>query len=134
MDITWNTGTTSRFPALWLRVLGPSKALEEGGCRPRLPSPVGKDPRSGVECLTQGEKRVRDQYRVGLIDIMIEFMEEDWLLDVPTSLLREMVEYVEVELQRESLAAGTLAAKESRDDATAESSDDGTLIDEDVAE
>lgn len=87
-----------------------------------------------MECLTQGEKRVRDQYRVGLIDIMIEFMEEDWLLDVPTSLLREMVEYVEVELQRESLAAGTLAAKESRDDATAESSDDGTLIDEDVAE
>lgn len=133
VDITWNTGTTSRFPALWLRVLGPAKALEQGRYHPRLPSPAGKDPRSGVEHLTQGEKRVRDQYRVKLIEIMTEFMEEDWLLDVPTSLLREMVEYVEVELQRESLAAEALAAKETRDDATAESSDDDTLIDEDVA-
>ena len=133
VDITWNTGTTSRFPALWLRVLGPTKALEQGRYHPRLPSPVGKDPRSGVEHLTQGEKRVRDQYRERLIDIMTEFMDEDWLLDMSTSLLREMVEYVEVELQRESLAAEALAAKETRDDAAAESSDDGTLIDEDVA-
>ena len=133
VNITWNTGTTSKFPALWLRVLGPTKALEQERYHPRLPAPSGKDPRSGVEHLTLGEKRVRDQYRVKLMEIMTEFMEEDWLLDVPTSLLREMVEYVEVELQRESVAAEVLAAKETRNecDATAELSDADTLIDED---
>lgn len=30
VDITWNTGTRSQYPALWLRVLGPTKALGQG--------------------------------------------------------------------------------------------------------
>ena len=133
VDVTWNTGTTSCFPALWLRVWGPEKALGEDRESPRLPSPRGKDPRSGVEQLTQGEKKVKDEYRGRLIEIMTEFMDEDWLEDVPTSLLRGMVEYVEVELQSESFAAEALAEEESRDDAAAESSGGDTLIDEDVA-
>lgn len=128
--ITWNTGTTSQFPALWLRVLGPRKALERERCLPRLPTPVGKNPRSGVEQLTLVEQNVRDGYRMGLIEVMEQFMEEAWLLDMPTSLLREMVKYTELYLQSEAVTTQASAAEASENDAIAGSDDEESLIDE----
>lgn len=105
VDITWNTGTVSHFPALWLRVLGPTKALEQDLDRARLPVLGGGNPRSGVGQLTLDEKNVAERYRGMLMETMKEYIDEDWLIQAPTSLLREMVRYVEVELQNEPVAA-----------------------------
>ena len=135
VDITWNTGTTSRYPGLWLRVLGPTKAWEQGRYCPRLPAPGGKNPWSGVVQRTLDEKRVADRYRAMLVETMMEYMDKGWLLDVPTSLLREMVEYVDVESQRSnSVAAQGLAVEVFQNDGKAGSSDEDSLIDEAVVQ
>ncbi len=132
--MTWNTGTTTRFPALWLRVLGPTKGLEgreeEGEGEARLPTPGGKNPRSGVGELTVDEKRVRDRYREMLVDVMKEYVEEEWLLEVPTSLLREMVDFVGVEIRSKSVARQASAAGGSQNAATVDLSDKDSLVDE----
>lgn len=136
VNITWNTGTTSQFPALWLRVMGPTRALEPERSEPRLPEPGGMSPRSGVGQLTLDQKSVRDRYRNLIIEMMKEYMEENWLLDAPTSLLREMLEYVQVALQRESLPAQVSAVEELGNivSAFSSSSDENSLIDEETDE
>lgn len=96
--------------------------------------PGGKDPGSGVGQLTWGEKRVRVEYRGMLIDTMKGYMEEEWLLEVPTPLLREMVEYVEVDIQSKNVAASLPVAEASRNDTAGHSSDEDSLIDEEVDE
>lgn len=117
VDITWNTGTTSQFPVLYLRVFGPTKALEQERWETQLPEPSGRNPRSGVEQLTLDEKRVADRYRAMLIETMKEYMDEDWISEVPTSLLREMLKYVEIELQSRAVAAQAPGAEASQNDA-----------------
>ena len=134
LDITWNTGTTSQFPALYLRVLGPTKALEQERFEKQLPEPSGRNPRSGVEQLTLDEKRVADRYRAMLTETMKEYMDEDWISEVPTSLLREMLRYVEIESQSRATAAQAPVAEASQNDATTNSSGDDSLIDEEVIE
>ena len=97
--------------------------------------PGERNPRSGVGWLTLGEKRVRDEYRALLIETLKEYMEEEWLLEVPTPLLREMVEYVELDIQSKNVAASSSpAAEASQNDATADSGDEDSLIDEDEIE
>ena len=130
MDITWNTGTTSPFPALWLRVSGPTEALEQERCEEQLPEPSGRNPRSGVGQLTLDEKRVADRYRAMLMEIMKEYMDEEWIQELPTSLLRETVRYVAVEVQSKPVAAQASVAETFQNDGTAESSGDDSLIDE----
>ena len=118
VDITWNTGTTSQFPALLLRVFGPTKALGQEQCEERLPELGGRNPWSGVGQLTLNEKRVADRYRTMLIDRIKGYMDEEWIPTAPTSLLKEMVRYVEIEIQNEPVAAQTPAAKASQNDTT----------------
>ena len=130
MNITWNTGTTSQFPALWLRVLGPSKALEQARRERQLPVPGGKNPRSGVEQLTLDEKRVAHRYRAMLMEVMKGYMGNDWLEEAPTSVLREMVRYLRVEEQSQSVTAQAAAAEVMTGATTADYSDDDSLIDE----
>ena len=127
VDITWNTGTTSQFPGLWLRVFGPTKALAQDRPEQLLPEPGGRNPRSGVEQLTLDEKRVADRYRAMLMETMKEYMDEDWISEVPPPLLREMVRYVEVELQSKPVAS---VAEVSQNDVTPHSSGDDSWIDE----
>ena len=117
VDITWNTGTTSQFPALLLRVFGPTKALGQEQCEERLPELGGMNPWSGVGQLTLNEKRVAARYRTMLIDRIRGCMDEEWISTAPTSLLKEMVKYVEIEIQNEPVAAQTPAAKASENDA-----------------
>ena len=130
MNITWNTGTTSQFPALWLRVLGPRTALEQACREQQLPVPGGKNPQSGVEQLTLDEKRVARRYRAMLMEVMKVYMGDDWLEEAPTSLLREMVRYSRVEEQSQSVTAQAAAAEAMKGAATADLSDDDSLIDE----
>ena len=130
VDITWNTGTTSQFPALLLRVFGPTKALGQERCEEQLPELGRGNPRSGVGQLTLDEKRVADRYRAMLTDKIKGYMDEEWILTAPTSLLKEMVRYVEIEIQNESVATPTPAAEVSHNDAKVRSSSDDLLIDE----
>ena len=130
MEITWNTGTTSQFPALLLRVFGPTKALGQQWCEERLPELGGRNPRSGVGQLTLDEQRVADRYRTMLMDRMKGVMDEEWIPTAPTSLLKEMVRYVEIEIQNEPVAAQTVAAKVSHNDAAVRSSRDALFIDD----
>ena len=132
VDITWNTGTTSQFPALLLRVFGPTKALGQERCEEQLPELGRRNPRSGVGQLTLDEKRVADRYRAMLMDRMKGYMDEDWIPTAPTSLLKEMVRYVEIEIQNEPVAAQTPAAEASQNGAAFRSSSDDLLIDEEV--
>ena len=132
VDITWNTGTTSQFPALLLRVFGPTKALGQERCQERLPELGGRNPRSGVGQLTLDEKRVADRYRAMLIDRIKGYMDEEWISTAPTSLLKEMVRYMEIEIQNEPMAAHTPAAEVSHNDAAVRSSSNDLLIDEEV--
>ena len=132
VDITWNTGTTSQFPALLSRVFGPTKALGQEQNQERLPELGGRNPRSGVGQLTLDEKRVADRYRTMLMDRIKGFMDEEWVSTAPTSLLKEMVRYVEIEIQDEPVAAQTPAAEVSHNDAAVRSSSDDLLIDEEV--
>lgn len=134
VDITWNTGTASQFPALLLRVFGPTKALGQERCEERLPELGGRNPRSGVGQLTLDEKRVADRYRAMLIDRIKEYMDEEWISTAPTSLVKEMVRYVEIEIQNEPRIAQTQAVEVSHNDAAIRSSSDDMLIDEDVIE
>lgn len=134
LDITWSTGTTSQFPALYLRAFGPTKALEQERFEKQLPEPSGRNPRSGVEQLTLDEKRVADRYRAMLTETLKEYMDEDWISEVPTSLLREMLRYVEIESQSRAIAAQAPGAEASQNDATTNSSGDDSLIDEEVIE
>ena len=127
VDITWNTGTTSLFPALLLRVFGPTKALEQGRCEEQVRGPGGRNPRSGVGLLTVEERRVAERYRAMLVERMKEYMDEEWILTAPTSLLRGMVRYVDLELQSESQEPAAVA---TRSDAAVESSSDVSLVDE----
>ena len=126
VEITWNTGTTSPFPALWLRVLGPTKALdcEPSESRPR--TPTGKNPLSGVEELTVVEKQMRDKWRTMLLGLMTSYMDEEWLTDMSASLLREMVRYAEVEAEADEVSA----AETWEDDWTADLCDEGSWIEE----
>lgn len=123
VNITWNTGTTSQFPALWLRVFGPIEALGQTPYYPRLPTPRGKNPQSGVMQWTLPEKRVCDGYRESLMEGMEEYMDNKWLVGMPTPLLREMAEYVELEIQSEG-------AETPSNDATAVSSEGDSFVDE----
>ena len=132
VDITWNTGTTSQFPALLLRVFGPTKALGQERCEEPLPELCGRNPRSGVGQLTLDEKRVADRYRAMLIDRIKGYMDEEWILTAPTSLLKEMVRYVEIEIQNGPVAAHTPAVEVSHNDAAVRSSSNDLLIDEEV--
>lgn len=132
VDITWNTGTTSQFPALYLRVFGPIGALEQERLEKQLPEPSGRNPRSGVEHLTLDEKRVADRYRGLLKETMKDYMDEDWISEVPTSLLREMLRFVGMELQSRAIAAPAPDAEASQNDATPNSSGDESLIDEEA--
>ena len=132
VDITWNTGTTSQFPALLLRVFGPTKALWHERYKERLPELGGRNPRSGVGQLTLDEKRVADRYRMMLMDRMKGFMDEEWISTAPTSLLKEMVRYVEIEIQNKPVAAQTSATEVSHTDTAVCSSKDDLLLDEEV--
>ena len=132
VDITWTTGTTSQFPALLLRVFGPTKALERERCEERLPELGGRNPRSGVGQLTLDEKRVADRYRTMLMDRIKEFMDEEWISTAPTSLLKEMVRYVEIETQNKPVAAQTSAVEVSHNDTPVRSSRNDLTIDEEV--
>ena len=132
VDITWNTGTTSQFPALLLRVFGPTKALGQERYEEQLPELGRRNPRSGVGQLTLDEKRVADRYRAMLMDRMKVYMDEDWIPTAPTSLLKEMVRYVDIEIQNEPVAAQTPAAEASQNGAILCSSSDDLLIDEEV--
>ena len=132
VDITWNTGTTSLFPALLLRVFSPTKALGQERCEERLPDLGGRNPRSGVGQLTLDEKCVAARYRAMLTDRIKEYMDEEWISTAPTSLLKEMLRYVDIEIRNEPVAAKTPAAEESHNDAAVRSSSNDLLIDEEV--
>ena len=132
VDITWNTGTTSLFPALLLRVFGPTKALGWERCEERLPDLGGRNPRSGVGQLTLDEKCVADRYRAMLTDRIKEYMDEEWIPTAPTSLLKEMLRYVDIEIQNKPVAAKTTAAGKSHNDGAVRSSSDDLLIDKEM--
>ena len=128
VDITWNTGTTSQFPALLLRVFGPTKALGQKRCEERPPELGGRNPRSGVGQLTLDEKRVADRYRGMLVDKIKGYVVEEWILKAPTSLLKEMARYVEIEIQNEPVTAQTPAAEVPYNDAAVRSISDDLLM------
>ncbi len=132
-DVVWNNGTRTRFPALWLRVLGPTKGVEgreDAEGEARLRTPGGGNPRSGVGGLTVDEKRVRDRYREMLVEVVKEYVGEEWLLEVSTSLLREMVGFVEVEIRSQSVASQASAAEGCQNAAAVDLRDEDSLVEE----
>ncbi len=80
-----------------------------------------------------GEKRVAGRHRTLLVDTLKLCMDEEWLVQMPTSLLRQMVGYVEMEVLGESVPVQRSAAEASRNDAIADSKDGDAAKEEEMS-